>query len=60
MLVRIFLVQRSMNTTASKHIVGVGALTHPVEGIVEQSLGREIGSEYVPWNGLSDRVQITE
>jgi hypothetical protein len=53
-------VQRSMNTTASKHIVGVGALTHPVEGIVEQSLGREIGSEYVPWNGLSDRVQITE
>lgn len=46
--------------TASKHIVGVRTLKHCVEGLVELSLGREIGSEHVPWNGLLGRVQITD
>lgn len=46
--------------TASKHIVGVGTLKRCVEGIVELSLGREIGSGHVPWNGLFGRVQMTD
>lgn len=46
LLVRIFLVQGNMNT-ASTHLVGVGTLKHCVEGLVELSQGREIGSEHV-------------
>lgn len=45
--------------TASKHLVGVGTLKHSVEGLVDLSLGREIGSEQVSWNGLFGRVQMT-
>lgn len=58
LLVRIFLVQGNMDT-ASKHLVGVGTLKHCVEGLVELSQGREIGSEQVSWNGLFGRVQMT-
>lgn len=46
--------------TASKHIVRIETLKHYVEGVVELSLGREIGSEHVPWNGLFGRVQMTD
>lgn len=58
MLVRIFLVQGNMNA-ASKHLVGVGTLKPCVEGLVELSQGREIGSEHASWNGLFGGVQMT-
>lgn len=40
--------------TVSKHIVGIGAIKHCLEGVVKSNLAGEFGSEQTPLNDLAE------